>query len=277
MVICKVKILANTGWGIVTISWKFLRHNLLSGYRNGHGIHSPFVYDLVRNVLFNHAKMERPEVVVAFHKSLRRSRRRIEVDDQGAGSRVTSSTVRTLSSIARYSSVSLRQGLMLHRLARWYQPSSILEFGTGLGISTAYIASGASDAAFISIEGSLQKYKIAKEYLGETGIGNVDFVLGNFDDHFPSVLEMVQNRLFVFIDGDHRYHPTVEKVRTILNSENLREVILILDDIYWSNEMERAWRDCCNEQAVRISIDLFYFGVLIKRAEIAKQHFRIKI
>ena len=217
-----------------------------------------------------------PDRVTNFHKSVRNNGGTLVLDDIGAGSRITSSKQRRISSIAKHSSVTAKYGALLYRLVSWYKPASILEFGTGIGISTAYIASGAPGAKFVSIEGSAGKYAFVNSVRDQAGLWNVKLLCENFNECMPHVLDTLSDPLFVFIDGDHRYEPTLEKVKWILEKKEFSDVLLILDDIYWSKEMEQAWKECIQLERISISVDLFQFGILIKRPGIARQHFKVK-
>lgn len=271
---CKVKILNNTGSGIASLSLKFLRHKIVSGHRNGHGIHSPYLYDLVRNVVFNKAGTEVPEEILLWHRRLFKCKDDLEIHDRGAGSRTTTAKRRSVSSLVKQASVRPRQAALLYRLCRWYRPGLVLEFGSGLGISTAYLAAGSENAGIITIEGSPEKHAFAVENFPDGFSGMVDFIQGNFEDHFQMMLNRGGERTVIFIDGDHRYRPTVDKIRAFLNRE-LQETMIILDDIYWSDDMERAWRECLEDERVALSLDLFHFGILIRRPAIAKEHLKI--
>jgi hypothetical protein len=52
--------------------------------------------------------------------------------------------------------------------------------------------------------------------------------------------------------------------------------ILIFDDIHWSEEMEEAWNEIKKHSSVKLTIDLFFIGIVFLRPEQRiKQHFVI--
>ncbi len=250
---------------------------LRAGYRGGHGIHSPFVYDLVRNVVFNRSGLRVPEAVKSYHRELAGMKAHIRITGQGAGSRVTTQQERRISSVVKRSSVTQKQGALLYRLCRWYGPSLVTELGSGLGISTAYLSAGAGSSPVVSIEGSPEKYAFAIAHQPAFNEGVTEFIMGGFDRCFPPLLERISDKTIIFIDGDHRYQPTIEKVQALLQmkGDGIRELMIILDDIYWSDEMEKAWKALVADQRVNISMDLFHMGILFVRPGIAKQHFNV--
>jgi len=40
------------------------------------------------------------------------------------------------------------------------------------------------------------------------------------------------------------------------------ESIVIIDDIHWSPEMNRAWNEICNYPSATIKLDLFQMGIV---------------
>ncbi|MFZ9719521.1 MAG: class I SAM-dependent methyltransferase, partial [Chitinophagaceae bacterium] len=89
------------------------------------------------------------------------------------------------------------------------------------------------------------------------------------------VLKKMGKLDFVFIDGNHAYAPTLRYFNAMLPFVH-SGTVMILDDIHWSAEMEKAWQAISNHSAVTLSIDLFFVGILFFREEqLHKQHFRI--
>ncbi len=263
------------GSGFLTISFKYLRHLLRARHRRGHGIHSTFVYGLVRDAISPASKYVVPEKLSTYHRKLLGQTDQIRIHDLGAGSSVDQAEVRSIASIARKSSLTRKQGKALFSLCKWYGPARVIEFGTGLGISTSYLAAGADRASVVTIEGSPEKYAFARENTGVYDAGGLEFLLGSFDSYFSEVTEQMPDRTLVFIDGDHRYGPVMDKLKALLGREIPGEMMIVLDDIYWSDEMERMWKEIVDDDRVNISLDLFHFGILIRRPGIAKQHFRV--
>jgi hypothetical protein len=53
--------------------------------------------------------------------------------------------------------------------------------------------------------------------------------------------------------------------------------MVIFDDIHWSAEMEQAWNTIRENNAVRLSVDLFFIGLVFFSDQFKeKQHFTIR-
>ena len=79
-----------------------------------------------------------------------------------------------------------------------------------------------------------------------------------------------------FVDGNHRKIPTLEYFEQILSVAD-SSVIIIMDDIHWSKEMEGAWVSIQQHNKVTLTIDLFFIGLVFINPDFkVKQHFKIR-
>src|ERR1035437_5240434 len=108
---------------------KYLNYVVLSHDRKGHGIHSPFVYDLVFRVFRN--KID-PHVVLKVEQVRQKmisDNRIISVKDLGSRSGSLETSLRKVSGIARYSAVPVKYGRLLSNLAAEFGHPLIIEIG----------------------------------------------------------------------------------------------------------------------------------------------------
>ncbi|HSK12057.1 MAG TPA: hypothetical protein VK907_02525, partial [Phnomibacter sp.] len=71
----------------VVLAWKYLKYWLTAKNGKGHGIHSPFVYELVTNVLNDRGNYYCYEPVEALRRNMLARTDAVQVADLGAGSR----------------------------------------------------------------------------------------------------------------------------------------------------------------------------------------------
>jgi predicted O-methyltransferase YrrM len=200
----------------------------------------------------------------------------IEVEDFGAGSAISKTNERSIASIARHAAKSKKMAQLLFRIVNFYQPQTILELGTSLGISTAYMAMANPQARIITAEGSAAIAAQAKRNFQSLQCNNIQQVTGNFDDTLPELLSANPQLDLAFIDGNHRYEPTVRYFNQLLPHLHANS-ILIFDDIHWSAGMEQAWEAVKENQSVMLSIDLFFIGLVFFSDQFkVKQHFTIR-
>lgn len=200
----------------------------------------------------------------------------IPITDFGAGSRVHLSRERKISAIAKSSLKPKKYSQLLFRMVNYFHPQNILELGTSLGITTSYLSSGNSNADVITMEGSPHVASIARKNFNAVQLKNISVIEGNFDDTLPGLISKLPSADFVFIDGNHRKEPTIRYFEQLLPIAS-GTGIFIFDDVHWSREMEEAWEIIKQHDAVTLSIDLFFIGIIFFRKEQKeKQHFTIR-
>jgi predicted O-methyltransferase YrrM len=243
--------------------------------RSRHGVHSPFVYDLIAQVL-------RPSDVLPAYAAIEQARadlldsdQTIRVNDLGAGSRVHDQALRRVSEVARTALKPPRQAQLLYRLARYMDAGSVLELGTSFGITTLYLSSGAEDGEVHTIEGCPQTYRIAQHQFERFNRTNIHAHLGSFRATLPELLPRMEPPDLVFIDGHHAEGPTLEYFELCLHHAH-NDTVLVLDDIHWSRGMEAAWSAIKSHPRVTVTIDLYNLGLVFLRSEQAKEHFRLR-
>ncbi len=167
---------------------KYVQYYLTARNGKGHGMHSPFVFGFILNVLNNKQGYEMPSEVEALRQQLLINERPLEIKDFGAGSRTAASKQRSVKQIAASALKPKKYAQVLYRLARYYQPKNILELGTSLGITTSYLSKAVPGAIITTIEGSTAIAAIAQKNFELLDLKNIHLLTGNFDSVLPSVL-----------------------------------------------------------------------------------------
>lgn len=256
--------------------FSYLRYWLTAANGKGHGMHSPFVFAFIRDVLNDRKKYPEYRIAEQLRAGLKRDNRLLSVDDFGAGSVTGSGRQRTVASIAAAAAKPPKYGQLLFRMLRYYQPETALELGTSLGITTHYLSLAKPDATVFTLEGAGQVAAVAAAGFQANGLDNVQLVHGNFEQTLPEILQNGFRPGFVFVDGNHRKAPTVRYFNWLLPYAG-NESIFVFDDIHWSAEMESAWEEIKQHPAVTCSIDLFFVGIVVFRKEFhEKQDFKIR-
>jgi len=256
---------------------KYLRYCIIAGNGKGHGIHSPFVFEFIESVLIDEGAYYCYAPIEALRARLKQDETKLELQDFGAGSRVHTSYTRKVSEIAKSSLKPKKFAQLLFRMVNFYQPKNVLELGTSLGITSAYLASANKSIPVVTMEGAKAVAAIAKKNFDELQLENISITKGNFDSTLKTVLqEKLPTVDFAFIDGNHRKEPTIQYFEKLL--PHISEYsILIFDDVHWSKEMEAAWEYIKAHKAVTLTIDLFFIGIVFFRKEQkVKQHFTIR-
>lgn len=255
---------------------KYLQYYLHASNGKGHGIHSPFVFSFIKFVLNDKKSYAAYEQIESLRQRLLKDKRELVVQDFGAGSSRMRSATRRVDRIAASSLKPKKYAQLLYRIAACYKPATIVELGTSLGTSTAYLASGNPSANVYTLEGAAAIADVAKENFAALSLGNIELTEGDFARTLPALLSRIARPGLVFVDGNHREAPTLAYFETLLERSH-EDTIIIFDDIHWSAEMESAWAAIRSNAAITLSIDLFFIGIVWLRKDFkAKQHFSIR-
>jgi predicted O-methyltransferase YrrM len=252
-----------------------LKYLIFWRHRKGHGIHSPFVFDIVNRIFRNKITPTIVSTVENLRKKMISDRRMIDFTDLGSGAASGKEGQRQLSKIARHSPVSRKYGILLSRLASEFGRPYVVEFGTSIGISTMYMAAAREDIRVFTIEGCPSVSKIALENFRAAGFSNIDLMTGSFDDLLPTVMALPGCPGFVFIDGNHRKDPVI-KYFGMIKSKSDEKTVIAIDDIHYSPEMEAAWDIIRNDVDVPVTIDTGRMGIIFFRKGVTRGHYKVR-
>ncbi len=254
---------------------RYVEYLLFAGHGKGHGIHSPFVFDLVNRVFRNKTDRQIVLTIENVRKKSISDNRTIDVLDLGAGSNNMKTSSRKVSEIARYSAIPAKYGQLLSNLAAEFGKPSIIEFGTSLGISTMYLAAGCPDSVVYTMEGCPQTALIAKENFRNVGFVNITLMNGSFDDLLPEIKKKNLKPGLVFVDGNHKKEPVCRYFREVSEISN-NETVVVIDDIHYSPEMEEAWDEIRYDRNVTLTIDIYRMGLAFFRKGITRAGYIIR-
>jgi predicted O-methyltransferase YrrM len=249
--------------------------NFLWHSKNEHGVHSPFVFNLVTKCFYDKKQYREYFILKNYRKSLLANTNFIEVTDFGSGSRIFKNNTRQISKIAKTAGISPKRAEFLFRITKYFQPESILEIGTSIGLATSALSLGNSKAKIITLEGCPNTIAIAKNQCQLQNLINIDFINTEFSSYLKTATGNCDWKL-IYFDGNHSKLATLEYFKLLLPTIT-NETVWVFDDIHWSADMEEAWKEIKNNPKVTVTIDTFQWGLVFFRQEQPKEHFVIRV
>lgn len=258
-------------------NWRFasdyLKHYLTAKSR--HGVHSPFVYDLIDNVIYDFDAKTEYLPIEQIRQQLLQSSSKVTVIDLGAGSHINKNQVKEVRTIAKNALKPPRLAQLIFRLAVHLQPKNLIELGTCLGVTSLYLHQANPLAKLTTIEGCREIADVAAKNFAISETKNISLLVGNFDAVLPEVLEKEQQIDFVFIDGNHTEEATLRYFNWIL-PKAYDKTVIIFDDIYWSKGMKSAWKKIKQHPQVSVTVDLFWIGLVFFKKDQVKENFKVR-
>lgn len=243
--------------------------------KNEHAVHSPFVFHLVTKCFYDKKPKSEYQVLENYRNSLLENKNTIKVTDFGAGSKVFKSNTRPIDKIAKTAGITQKRSELLFRITNYFQPESILEIGTSLGLATSALALGNPKAKITTLEGCPETAKIAQLQLQKFKINNANSIITEFSEFLQS--QNIKSNILhlIYLDGNHSKKATLDYFEFLLPTIT-NETLWIFDDIHWSPEMEAAWEIIKTHPKVTVTIDTFQWGLVFFRKEQPKEHFVIR-
>lgn len=237
-----------------------------------HGIHSPFVYEMVDKCFKTPVNTEDEKNIKALINSLKNDNRKLNIQDFGVGSKKLGNT-RKVNQLLKTSSSNGKFGKLFYQLSKYYQPTSVLEFGTSIGIGSIHFASGNKNATVVTIEACPETHLLAIENFKKINYDNIAPLNCTFDT-FLSTKPTLKFDV-IFIDGHHDGTALLKYCEEL--KPNIHDnTLLIIDDIRWSQSMFDAWNTLKESDDFHVSIDLFRMGIIVPRQIQEKERFVLK-
>jgi predicted O-methyltransferase YrrM len=253
------------------INWhqikSYVKHCFIAK-RNGHGVHSPFAYQLCEEVFYNHHSFYVFDKLNLIRKQVLVDKTKIKMQDHGAGSKVFSKQERSIKNIAAKGISSQYQSEIIFKMINFLKAKNCLELGSSIGLNTLYMASVNSAIQVTSVDACEDLINYANQLAERNHYNNIEFICSTFDAALPNILS--QKIDFIYIDGNHTYESTMKYFELILLNFQPSTVI-VFDDIYWSEGMTKAWEEIKANPKLTLSIDTFHQGFVFFKEEIKEK------
>lgn len=250
------------------------RLNFLLKSSNQHGIHSPFVYDLITKCFYDKTPFSAYHNLKALRNELIYNQDLVKVKHYSEASKVFQSNHQKISTIVKGEGSSYKKQKQLYRITNYFKPKNVLELGTSVGLGSAAMAIGSNNSIIKTVEVNKNKSDIAKKVFKSYQLKNIQIDTSSFKDFFKK--SNYENLDLVYLDGTCDKESTIENFNSLLKYSH-NESVFIINNIYWSKEMTEAWNIIKKQKEITVSIDTFYWGFLFFRKEQPKQHFTIRL
>lgn len=245
-----------------------LQYVLRAHYRKGHWVHSPFTFHTLNYVIFERTPYYSFSVIENLRQQLQHNNTPLNLQPLGTSKAKTTTIARELKNSAK----SPRLAQLLQRLCASNQSHYIVELGTNLGLSTAYLASNNTQSQVYTLEGQPELCQIARQNFKQLHLNNIQIIEGNIDDTLPRLIQQIPQIDLLFIDANHQYQATINYYN-LAKSKVHKNTIIIFDDIHWSKGMQQAWNEIRQDPDIRLAIDIFHMGIVWFNTDIPKQHY----
>ena len=233
-------------------------------YRKGHGVHSPFAYNFITNVIeeklpyyiFEDIEKQRAELLAC-------------KDIIEFVSPKSSIKKKTIAEITSRETQSDKYGALLFRLVNFLQSKTVLQIGASTGIMSLYLASPRKDMQCIVLEDRAELVPVIKKQCSSLHINNVLIKTGEYLNSLEKILHKYDYFDVVFINTIRN----PELTRKILEKQ-IKTKLLIVDNIRKDKKSKALWQMVMDNPHARITIDLYYLGIALFEEKFYKKHYK---
>ncbi len=263
----------------------WLKHYLTAWNTGGEGVHSTYLFEWVRMVMSDKHAYRVWEDIESVRARMLVSDQVVEFVDYGSGvgrKGEGAKGKKRVKDIAKGSLARAKYAQMLFRLVNWLghqlrdenRGLTIVELGTSLGVTTAYLAGVDTRDKVYTYEGCEAVAKIAKENWNVLGMNNISCLVGPIDaEHLRGDFGYID---VAFVDANHTYEASMRYFDVLAQKVHEKSVV-VMDDIHHSEEMERAWKKICADERVTSTIDLYQMGLVFFDKHYWKRNYRMRL
>ena len=284
-------------------SW--LKHQLTARNTGGHGVHSPYLFEWVRMVMSDKNTYYVWDEIEEIRQEMLKDTRELEFVDYGSGgplptspSKGRSANMRRVCDIAKGSLARRKEAQLLARLVGWLgrplltssprggigdeasedrKGLTIVELGTSLGVTTAYLAAMDSRNKVVTYEGCPAVAEVARANWEKLGLSNIACVVGEITvDSLQLAVDRLSGIDVAFIDANHTYEATLTYFNA-LASRVYEKSVVVVDDIHYNEDMEKAWKAICADERVMTTMDLYRMGLVFFDKHYWRKHYKMRI
>lgn len=239
-------------------------------YRKGHGVHSPFVFNLITKVIEESLPFYRFNEIEQFRSELLKQCEFISYTEQKGEKE--KQRINTIAKITKREAISQKQGMLLFRLANYFKCKRVIQLGTGVGISSLYLASYDSSMQCISIESTPAFASIAQNIQDKALNQVLDFRIGAYSEMLSQALEEMKQVDMVYFKCKEEQQQLLALFEQAMQYRH-DETLFVFDGIKASKQMRQVWKEVCKHPSVTVTVDLYSMGLVFFNPKLHKRDY----
>ncbi|MDR2231711.1 MAG: hypothetical protein LBE56_01155 [Tannerella sp.] len=232
-------------------------------YRKGYGIHSPFVFDLITDVI------EEDSAFYAYH-TFSMIREQLLEDDRIIHCKGRKLKVRK--ALQQYV-ISQPEGEFLFRLANYLKPESILAIGSSMGFAPLYLAKYNSNVQCITLENEADLAHIADQLLHKESNRSFPVITGSYRDTIHDSIAHFRQIDCLFLAKeikDDDSNVIFQQCLPLLHDKSY----VVMAGIRSTSAKFQRWKQLCQHPRVTVAIDLVDLGLLFFNPKLHKKVYK---
>jgi len=208
-------------------------------HHRGHGIHSPFVFNLVTKVI---------EEKTPYH--------------------AYEDIIQVLEEFPDYQFHLNKTNKLLFKMVNYFGAKHILEIGAGYGINTLCLTAPSAKIECITMEASEKKYSMAQQ-LYKKWQRDITLITS------PGLPDVDGKQDCIFIDLNNYNTFSSRELNQYLAGVSYEKTFVIVKGIRTNKRHQALWRGMMNMESRTVALDLFNIGILFFDKTLYRWHYKI--
>lgn len=234
------------------------------GSRKGHGIHSPFMFNLITNEVENPFQFSAFNLLKDNLESLYRSKEAIHIEAWGKYFGLPQG-IYTKGKIAQRTELNQNSGELIFRIINRFKCRNIIHYGPTLGSNLLYLTLADSRIQLNIIGQASECVTSVDELLCKSSPSSpINADKFAFSDNYLTDLVLIN-----FPESVDKTQEALETVRPHLKEG----AIVVIRGINANTEIASWWKTLKKQQTTGVTLDLNIIGLLFLRSDLQNQHF----
>ena len=231
--------------------------------RKGYGVHSPFVFDLITNVIEEKSFYYAYHDISLIREQLIQKKRFIDYNGEQIN----------LKKALRKYGISKKEGEFLFRLTNHYKPRTILSISSSGGLAPLYLSRYGSNVECVTLEYETDLYDLAVHFLNRETNTSHYIWLCSYYDFYPPKISMFNQIDCIYMGkelGVNSLYYSFNQCIPLIHDKTF----CVLAGIHSSTEKLNYWNELCQHPNVTVAVDLYQMGLLFFDPKLNKRVYK---
>jgi predicted O-methyltransferase YrrM len=224
-------------------------------YRKGHGVHSPFTYNLITKVIEEKTPYYVFEDIENFRKELLSCDNPVKI-------------------LIEQETQSKNYGALLFRLVNFFKCRAVLQTGGSTGLMSLYLALPLRKSCICHVlEERNGLLETVRKFTENYSLKNLHLMEGAYPESLFRLKQDIASFDFIFINEKGDSEKTREALR-LIETFIYQDTVMVVDHIRRDKAMKKLWKEIKNRPDVGPTIDLLSLGIVFFNTRLHKQHYK---
>ncbi len=221
---------------------KKFQYWLKANYRNGHGVHSPFLFEFFKQVIFTDNSRDDTEMLPNFPNKVSKHDR--------------------------------KYGELINRITKWVDGENVLEIGYLPTVRSLYLQSKTAWRPSIINHECAHGLEVLEQYAKAQSLA-IDFIHEDIELFIPKILNARSSFDLMVMNLNKAYSGEDWFIRLLTDHANSNSVIVV-NNLHKHVNNEHFWNQMKTESKAKVFLDLFHVGIILFSHQLQREEFVVR-